>query len=79
MFLRLSQCYSLVNLRHLKRGDSFGNFDDFKAQKSSYRRFEHILYRKKFENSSKLVVLVAIYDEDVRSIFYSYMPIFTIL
>ena len=25
-----AQCYRMFNLRHLKRGNIFGNFDDFK-------------------------------------------------
>ena len=28
--LQGAQCYRMFNLRHLKRGNIFGNFDDFK-------------------------------------------------
>ena len=40
----ISQCYRIINLRHLKKGNIFGNFNDFKLfQAFKNHHFDHFL------------------------------------
>ena len=60
----IAQCYRMFNLWHLKRGNIFVNFNDFKPKKSKFWSF----LLEKFQIFTKLVVLVAKIHQNLKKI-----------